>query len=137
MVYIQRDSGGVLIGVFANSQPGLAEELAAEDDPIVVAFLNRLTAPAAISDRQFFQQLALQGIITQEEALAAVKAGAIPMALQRLINGLPADRQFAATMIITGATTFERNHPLTIAIGAAYGWTSDQMDALFSAAAAL
>lgn len=94
-------------------------------------------APASISDRQFFQQLAVQGIISQNDALAAVKTGAIPDALQQLINALPSDQQFGATMIVSGATTFERNHPLTIAIGTAYGWTADQMDALFSAAAAL
>lgn len=93
--------------------------------------------PASISDRQFFQQLAVQGIITQDEALAAVKTGAIPVALQQLINGLPAAQQFGATMIVAGATTFERDHPLTVAIGTAYGWTAAQMDALFQAAAEL
>jgi hypothetical protein len=40
-------------------------------------------------------------------------------------------------MIVSGATTFERSHPLTVAIGAAYGWTSDQIDAFFRMASAL
>lgn len=93
--------------------------------------------PSSISDRQFFQQLAVQGVITQDEALAAVRTGAIPAALQHLIDGLPSDQQFGATMILSGATTFERNHPLTIAIGAAYGWQAEQVDALFRAAAVL
>ncbi len=40
-------------------------------------------------------------------------------------------------MIISGATTYNRTDPLTIGIGTAYGWTSDQIDAFFTAAAVL
>jgi hypothetical protein len=40
-------------------------------------------------------------------------------------------------MILSGATVFERNHPMTIAIGEAYGWTSEQVDGFFRTAAAL
>jgi hypothetical protein len=93
--------------------------------------------PSAISDRQFFQQLAAQGLVTQDEALAAVKTGDIPAALQHVVDGLPPGQQFEATMIISGATTFQRSHPLTVAIGIACGRTSDQIDALFRAAAVL
>lgn len=93
--------------------------------------------PESISDRQFFQQLAVQGVISQDDALAAVRIGTIPAALQALINGLPADQQFGATMIISGATIFERNHPLTVALGADYGWTVAQLDDFFRAAAVL
>jgi hypothetical protein len=93
--------------------------------------------PSAISDRQFFQRLAEQGVITQAEALSAVKVGAIPATLQALINQMPQDQQFAALMIVSGGTTFERMHPMTIAIGTAYGWSSDEIDAFFTAAAVL
>lgn len=93
--------------------------------------------PAAISDRQFFQQLAVQGVITQNEALAAVKTGDTPPALQQVIDGLPPGQQFEATMIISGATTFQRNHPLTVAIGVACHWSIDQIDDLFRTAAEL
>ena len=95
------------------------------------------SVPASISDRQFFQQLALQGVITQVEALAAVKMGEIPAAIKQAIDSLPPGQQFEATMIISGATTFQRSHPLTLAIGAACHWTADQIDALFQAAAVL
>ncbi len=96
-------------------------------------------APAIvpISDRQFFQQLAIQGIISQDEALSAVATGTIPSEMLPLINALPADQQFGAKMILMGATTFERNHPLTIAIGQAYGWSDTQIDQFFLAAALL
>jgi hypothetical protein len=93
--------------------------------------------PSVISDRQFFQQLAIEGVITQDEALAAVKTGEIPAALKQAVDSLPPGQQFEATMIISGATTFQRSHPLTVAIGAACHWTSDQIDALFRAAAVL
>lgn len=102
-------------------------------DPYVAAEV----VPESISDRQFFQQLAAQGVITQEDALAAVKIGAIPAALQQVIDGLPPGQQFGASMIVSGATIFQRHHPLTIAIGAASGWTADQIDAFFRAAAVL
>lgn len=94
--------------------------------------------PPIISDRQFFQQAAVAGIITQAEALDAVKIGAIPAVLQSIVDGIPdADQRFAATMLLAGATTFERSHPFTDAVGAALGWTSQQVDGFFIAAAQL
>ena len=56
--------------------------------------------PGVISDRQFFQALALPPyeVITQEEALAAVRTGAIPTAMQAMSDALPAEAQFSATM---------------------------------------
>ncbi|MBP1091948.1 hypothetical protein [Bradyrhizobium diazoefficiens] len=93
--------------------------------------------PDLISDRQFFQQLAIQGVITQADALAAVKTGEIPAALQTLIDAMPQDQRFGATMIVAGATAFQRNHPLTLAIGQAYGWSSAQIDDLWRAAVQL
>jgi hypothetical protein len=93
--------------------------------------------PQSISDRQFFQQLAIEGRITNQEALDAVKTGAIPSALQSFVDSLsPADK-FNAQMLLSGATVFQRNHPLTIAIGQAQGMSSEQVDEFFRAAAAL
>jgi hypothetical protein len=53
------------------------------------------TAPRVfiISDRQFYQQLAIQGIVTQAEALAAVGPGTLPSKLSSLISQLPAAAQ--------------------------------------------
>ncbi len=93
-----------------------------------------LPVPATISDRQFFQQLAIAGIISNEDALAAVKTGTIPAALGALIAQMPVEAQFGAEMILSGATIFERNHPMTIAIGMGYGMTSEQVDDFFRAA---
>jgi hypothetical protein len=97
-----------------------------------------LPVPISISDRQFFQQLALVGTITQADALSAVKVGTIPPALQGFVDAIsdPA-KKFAANMLLAGATVFERNHPLTEAIGEAQGMSPDQVDAFFTAAAEL
>lgn len=94
--------------------------------------------PETISDRQFFQQAAIIGLITQTEALAAVQTGTVPAVLMSVVNGLPDQMQkFAAEMVLAGATVFERNHPLTEAVGAALGWTGEQIDAFFASAAGL
>lgn len=93
--------------------------------------------PQVISDRQFFQQLAVVGICTQQEALDAVKTGTVPSAMAAIVAQMPSDQQFGANMIISGATQFVRNHPMTVAIGTAYGWTSDQIDQFFIAASSL
>lgn len=136
-VWIERNDSGVIKGVYANKQEGYAEEQIAGNDPAVIAFRNPPPpVPQSISDRQFFQQLAVAEIITQEQALAS-NAAVIPAPLLAIIDQMAADQQFAAKMLISGATVFERNHPMTEAIGAAYGWSSDQIDAFFTAAAAL
>jgi hypothetical protein len=92
---------------------------------------------APISDRQFFQQLALDGKITEAEAVAAVATGTIPTGLQTVINTLPAPDQFAARMFLQGATTFERHHPMTLTLAALMGWNASMLDVLWSNAAAL
>jgi hypothetical protein len=93
--------------------------------------------PTDISDRQFFQQLAIAGIITPPEAIAAVATGTIPAALKALVDQLPADQMFGAVMLLSGAVSFSRTHPLTEAIGVAYGMTAAQIDALWTAASKL
>lgn len=94
--------------------------------------------PETISDRQFFQQAAIAGLITQTEALAAVQTGTVPAILMNVVNSLPdAMQQFAAEMMLAGATQFNRHHPLTEAVGGALGWTSGQVDQFFIDAAQL
>ncbi|ETR75073.1 hypothetical protein X566_20220 [Afipia sp. P52-10] len=93
--------------------------------------------PASISDRQFFQQLALDDVISGAEAEAAVATGTIPTEMLALIDRLPAEQRFGARMMLKGATVFERHHPLTVTIGQLYGWDDQQIDALFQSAAAL
>ena len=91
-----------------------------------------------ISDRQFYQQLAVTGRITQAEALAAVQTGTIPAALDAYIDSLSTDdEKFNARMLLSGAISFERMHPLTEAIGIAQNLTEEQLDDFWTAAGLL
>jgi len=93
--------------------------------------------PRNISDRQFFQGCAIAGYCTEAEALAAVKTGDLPATLQAFIGQLPSDQQFAATMLLSGATVFDRQNPLTEAFGAMYGLNSEQLDDFWRMCSAL
>lgn len=93
--------------------------------------------PQVISDRQFFQQLAVLGHITQAEALDAVGPGILPASMLALIAQLPAEHQFGAQITLTGATAFERRHPLTDVLGGMYGMDSAALDQLWRDASVL
>lgn len=91
-----------------------------------------------ISDRQFFQQLSIDGVISEEDALAAVQTGFIPPPLQVIVDAIedPAAK-FAAKMLISGATVFQRSHPMSEAIRIARGMSPEDCDDFFRASAAL
>lgn len=112
-----------------------------DNDQYVVRTVDPATlpppVPETISDRQFFQQLAILELISEDEAEEAVAAGVLPATLAALVDQLPASQQFPARMLLKGATTFQRNHPMTGVIAQLYGFTSAQVDDLFRAAAAL
>ncbi|MBB5703611.1 hypothetical protein FHS76_003518 [Ochrobactrum daejeonense] len=94
--------------------------------------------PDEISDRQFFQKLAVMGIIGQADALAAVQRGEIPAPLQAIIDQLPTeDAKFEAQMLVAGAQTFNRTHPLTEIVRQTLGWTVEQRDDFWREAANL
>ncbi|CAN7330709.1 hypothetical protein [Neorhizobium tomejilense] len=90
-----------------------------------------------ISDRQFFQQLAVEGYISESEALAAVSVGALPAAVEAIVGALTPEDQFSARMLLSGATRFERAHPLVEVFAAAIGMTTQQLDAFWAAASEL
>jgi hypothetical protein len=90
--------------------------------------------PAIISDRQFFQNLALRGVITQAEALAAVGPGTIPPAMAAFVAQLPQADQFAANMLLTGATEFNRYHPIVPVFGQLFGWSGADIDLFWTEA---
>lgn len=103
--------------------------------PLTKTFGDKWVPLAAISDRQFFQALALWNVITKQEALDAVKTGALPAAMQAFVDAIvDPDERFNAQMLLSGATTFERNHPLVEPFGVAFGFTHDQIDDLWRVA---
>jgi hypothetical protein len=107
-------------------------------DGFTIEQMQAPAMPRVISDRQFFQALAMQGAITQDEALAAVRTGAIPEAMQTFIDAIPdQDQRFGATMLLSGAVEFDRSHPLVESFRQAMGWTVQQTNDLWRLAATL
>lgn len=116
--------------------------LAGRDETIATleARIAEMTAPPAsiiVSDRQFFQALAMGGKITEAEAEAAVATGTIPADMAALVDQLPPDQQFTARMLLKGATTFRSDHPLSDMLADLYGLSGEQKLDLFRVAAEL
>lgn len=107
-----------------------------EDCPINVPYVE--PAPDVISRRQFFQQLAVQEVITRQEALAAIASGAIPPAIEAVIDQIEdEDEKFNAQMLLIGAQSFERMHPLSDTVKDIAGWTAEERDAFWREAGKL
>lgn len=93
--------------------------------------------PAVISDRQFAQQLAVLGTITEAEALAWAARGELPDAMEAAIAALPESDRFGARMLLASATTYERAHPLVAQLGALLEYDAADLDDLWRAAGEL
>lgn len=79
-----------------------------DDSPEVLPYI-----PNEISRRQFYEGLAKYDFITKEEALAALKTGALPTAIQTIIDSIEDENAaFEAEMHLIGSLNFNRNHPL-------------------------
>lgn len=89
-----------------------------------------------ISDRQFFQQLAISGLITEEEAYTYMQIGQLPSAFVSMIDRLPADQRFDAKMKLM-ANTFRRDNPYVGVFAAMKGMPSEHVNDLWRAAATL
>jgi len=114
---------------------GFDIEMTAEEE---AEFIANLPSPAPyfpsnVSRRQFFQQAAVAGIITENEALAAVTTGALPASITAYISTLPVDQQFGAKMLFS-ANEFLRSSPMANAFGTSIGMTAEQIDDFFLAA---
>lgn len=140
-VWASRDAGGKIDAIFYGGPSSTSTETLDRDHPEVVAYEQAQaadTVPAVVSDRQFFQMLAISGAITKEEALAAVMTGAIPSALESIVAAIEDENEeFAVRMLLSGATQFRRDHPLAASIAAARGMSDEQLDEFWTAAAAL
>lgn len=110
-----------VVAVFGGPQSceGYAE--VADDDSRLVAF-NAPKVPTSVTMRQ--ARLALLGA----GLLASVDAA---------IASLPSPQKEAAQIEWDYSSSVERNRPFVLTLGAAFGLSSAQLDALFIAAAAL
>lgn len=96
-----------------------------------------MPVPNSISDRQFFQALAVSGLISKDEAIQAVSIGEIPAKIAATVDLMPDDYAFDARMFFSGAYTFERHHPFTEMFAAMSGFSPSQADDLFRLASNL
>ena len=68
MIFVERDKGGRVTGLYANRQQGYAEEELPDDHPDVVAFTNRLSAPRpTLTDEQKLSRIFEREGLTMEK----------------------------------------------------------------------
>lgn len=114
------------------------EQNATLDAVIAAHDPTKTIVPTIISDRQFFQALALQGLISEHDALAAVRTGTLPPPMRDFVAGITNPQEhFAVEMVLSGATQFERGHPLVGYLGQVLGWSDAQIDDLWRVGATL
>jgi len=99
--------------------------------------VDTVPVPVEISASQFFRALWKTDRITFDECRAALKTGDLPAAMAAMVDKLPLNERQDALLIIEGATTFRRAHPLVPVFAQLYGLTSDETDDLWRAASAL
>lgn len=104
------------------------DEIAAREAEIA-AFAQQRTVPSGLSRRQFSQYLAETNEITWDEHFAWIGSGAIPApianALELIADDLTRNR---AKSFLIGASTFERQHPMTLALLALIGKSESWAD---------
>ncbi len=93
--------------------------------------------PLAISDRQLAQQLAIDEVITEDEAVAWAARGDLPKMIKSAVAQLPSDARFSARMHLSSTKTYERGQPLAGVLGEMLGFDGAALDALWIAAADL
>ncbi len=85
--------------------------------------------PPMISRRQFYDGLVAVDRITKSEALAAMKTGTIPSALQTVLDGMTDDdARYKAEMKLIGATDFGRDDPLVMVFAISQGMSEADVD---------
>jgi hypothetical protein len=105
--------------------------------PYELELLPEPPAPIVLTNRQLFAALALTGFITEAEALAAGRTGAVPAAIDAVFASLPAQDAFLARLTWATMREVPCNHPLISAMVAANLATSEQVDGIFTLGASL
>lgn len=76
--------------------------------------------PSEVADWQFAGQAAVEGIITQQEALDWAGSGKVPQVLWTAVDGAikDPDQHFQVSMLLVGAKSYLRANPLVPLLGA-------------------
>ncbi|MEH7869988.1 hypothetical protein V7795_22995 [Rhizobium laguerreae] len=118
MPYVSRSAGGAIDGLYEQLQEGVAEEFLPDDDPALGAFRNTSPEVFSVSARQFRLMLRRSGLLDQVKAWVAQQDGEIQDAFEY-------------------SGTFVKDSPTMMAGFAALGFTPQQIDGFFAAAAEL
>ncbi|MGO8180367.1 hypothetical protein [Rhizobium leguminosarum] len=118
MAFVSRSDDGAVDSVFEQLQEGRAEEFLSDDDPAVVGFRNAPPKVSSVSARQFRLQLRRAKLIDQVKAWVAQQDGETQDAFEY-------------------SGTFVKDSPMMIAGFAAMGFTPQQIEGFFAAAAKL
>lgn len=79
--------------------------------PTMWGTLAPVLVPETISRRQFYQELANRGMITKDEALAAIVTNTLPAELEAMVDAIVDDEiRWQARMLLAGAAEFKRNN---------------------------
>jgi hypothetical protein len=120
MPYVERREG-VVFGLYANAQPGYAEEFLADDDADVFAYLNPPVPFRDIPRPSFLFMMSKMGISETQ--------------VEGLIGQMPAgDARDLALIVFKNQQTFKRDNTLLQTLTAAAGLTSEQVDTAWRAA---
>lgn len=119
-VYVQR-SGGRVVGVYAQRQPGVAEEQLAADH----------------QDIQQFRAAPIPRVVDMAQArLALLQAGLLDQ-VQAAVDAMPGAEGAAARIAWEYRSTVRRDSTLLAALASQVGLSDAQIDALFVTAATL
>lgn len=118
MPFVSRLDDGAVDSVFEQLQEGRAEEFLADDDATLIAFLNAPPKVSFVFARQFRLMLRRSGLLDQVKAWVAQQDGETQDAFEY-------------------SGTFVKDSPMMTAGFAAMGFTAEQIDAFFEAAAQL
>jgi hypothetical protein len=122
MPYVERRDGKVT-GLYANPQPGYAEEFLADDHAEAIAFRN---PPPPVP----------QTVSMAQARLALIGAGLFS-AIDAGLKALPEPQRTTALTAWEYAPTVSRNGALVTTLAGQFGLTEKQLDDLFFAAAAI
>ena len=114
-----------------------ARAAAGEFGPVAEHVPRPPKVPEAVSTRQFYQQLALDGEISLEEAIAAVKTGALPSRFRSLVDSLNGPEKINTVFAVVGSEEVNRKDPAITRIVAELGWSTEKFNRLFTEAAKL
>jgi hypothetical protein len=134
---IERVTGQIVSGDTSLAGARLEPAWAGAEPVLSIAAPAPERVPAAISDRQFAQQLAILGTITEAEAIAWAARGELPASLDAAVDDLPVEDQFSARMLLSSATSYEFEHPLGAKLGPKLGFDETARRQLWRAAALL